>query len=259
MGVAVIAGALIVRYVVWYELLLGFFVAFLLTAASMALNDYCDFEIDIVNEPDRPIPSGSILPLNALLTSILLYSLGLILSLFLGFIEFLVALLFASLAIIYNLRRERLSICGNCMVAACTAIPFIYGGIIAGRVEYLLLVFASIAFLVNVGREIVKGVVDFEGDRSMDIKTLATIHGPNYASRIAAMFYIMAIFLSFLPPFLELVSIFYLLLIAITDIGLILTVIPSLWNCSRNSARRAKNRSLLWMFIGLLAFIGGGA
>jgi geranylgeranylglycerol-phosphate geranylgeranyltransferase len=54
MGFAVIVGAFLVSPLNFTtNLLLGFVTAFSLTAASMAINDYYDREIDAINEPNR--------------------------------------------------------------------------------------------------------------------------------------------------------------------------------------------------------------
>src|SRR5271157_2405888 len=45
---------------------LGFSTGFTLAAASMVINDYYDRQIDAINEPNRPIPSGLIKPNYAL-------------------------------------------------------------------------------------------------------------------------------------------------------------------------------------------------
>ncbi len=39
---------------------LGFMTGFLICAYSMAVNDVYDVEVDRVNQPDRPIPSGAL-------------------------------------------------------------------------------------------------------------------------------------------------------------------------------------------------------
>jgi hypothetical protein len=66
MGFAVTVGAALaspnVSSVFWPNLFYGFITGFMLTAASMTINDYYDREIDAINEPNRPIPSGLIKP-----------------------------------------------------------------------------------------------------------------------------------------------------------------------------------------------------
>jgi len=76
-GLAVIVGASLVSSLDFStNLLLGFITSFTLTAASMAINDYYDKDIDAINEPQRPIPSGAISPKEALLLALVLSVIG---------------------------------------------------------------------------------------------------------------------------------------------------------------------------------------
>ncbi|MEM2904454.1 MAG: UbiA family prenyltransferase [Candidatus Bathyarchaeia archaeon] len=72
MGFAVLIGAVLasgkaIEGDSWLSLSLGFATGFALTAASMVFNDYFDREVDAVNQPRRPIPSGLVTPQEALL------------------------------------------------------------------------------------------------------------------------------------------------------------------------------------------------
>ena len=80
MGFAVIVGAVLANpsgvSLSWQNLALGFITGFMLTGASMAINDYYDKEIDSVNEPKRPIPSGVIKSREALVFASVLTLVG---------------------------------------------------------------------------------------------------------------------------------------------------------------------------------------
>src|SRR3990170_5165475 len=80
MGFAVIVGVAITNPNVLNTSLLnlsyGFITGFMLTAASMSINDYYDRAIDAVNEPNRPIPSGLIKPKEALAFAFILSTVG---------------------------------------------------------------------------------------------------------------------------------------------------------------------------------------
>ena len=59
-GFAVIVGAFVSKppTVDAADLLLGFVTGFAICGYSMVINDYYDIEVDRVNQPDRPLPSG---------------------------------------------------------------------------------------------------------------------------------------------------------------------------------------------------------
>jgi geranylgeranylglycerol-phosphate geranylgeranyltransferase len=160
----------------------------------------------------------------------------------------------------YTTVGKRSGLPGNFLVSACVAIPFVYGSIVRiGIVDMNILIFVSMVFLSNTGREITKGIVDVEGDRKQNVKTLAVRFGGRAASIAASAFNISATLLSPLPLLLGLVSLSYIPLVSITNIGLIASSIALLKNHSRENARKIKRIALIWFIIGLLAFLVGAA
>ena len=263
MGFAVVVGATVAlrRFPAeeaWLKLFFGFLTGFLLLAASNALNDYWDREIDAINEPDRPIPSGLVRPREALAFSAFLTALGLALAWLTGLKCFLMAIATASIADAYVTLGKRTGLLGNAMVSLCVAVPFAYGSLITvGQVEPLAAIFASMAFLANIGREVNKGIVDVPGDSAKGVMTVAVKHGPKVAAYLAAAFYFCAIGLSILPPLLSLVSWPYIPLVALTDAGFIWASISIARDQGRDNARKVKNAVLIWMTTGMLAFLTG--
>ncbi|MEM4713713.1 MAG: hypothetical protein QXQ61_04085, partial [Candidatus Bathyarchaeia archaeon] len=72
-----------------------------------------------------------------------------------------------------------------------------------------------------------------------------------------ATFYLVAVTLTPLPPILNLVTFWFIPLVAITDAGLVASSIMLLSNYSKENARGIKNRVLIWFFVGLIAFVVG--
>ena len=229
----------------------------------MAANDYFDREVDRVNEPTRPIPSGQITPGEALIFSGFMGALGLAFSfacwlLFGGWLAPLVAGISFTLAIYYNGWGKRFGLPGNLMVSACVAIPFLYGAFMLGVYPSLLLIlFSAMAFLANTGREILKGMADVEGDKLRGVKTLAIQHGLRNAALAASAFYMSAVGLSVLPPSLGIVSISYIPLIAATCLGFTYTSLKASLKPEGLEARKLKNLSLIWMLLALIGFMAG--
>ena len=65
MGFAVLVGAVLAAAsqfstINWFNIIFGFLTGFTFCAAAMVINDYYDRNIDSINEPNRPIPSGLI-------------------------------------------------------------------------------------------------------------------------------------------------------------------------------------------------------
>jgi len=258
MGFAVIVGASLVSSLNFsLSLFLGFITSFTLTGASMTINDYYDREIDAINEPSRPIPSGAVTPKEAFFFALVLSIIGFIAAYGTNFPCLVVAVFAWIISITYITEGKRTGLPGNLLVSACVVIPFIYGGFVVEKLELPIVIFVAIAFLSNTGREVTKGIVDVEGDRSQNVKTIAVLHGEKTAVVVSSIFFVLAVCLSPLPWLWGLVSNWFLPFVIITDVGLIASSVSLLRNYSRKNARRVKNLSLVWFITGLLAFIAG--
>lgn len=262
MGFAVFVGALLANpgqtIPLWVKVVYGFFTGFALTGASMALNDYYDRKIDAVNEPKRPIPSGDVSVGEALVFVLVFSVTGFVFSYLTSFVCLVAAVIAWLILIAYVTIGKRTGLPGNFLVSATVSIPFIYGSLtITGLVELNVLLFALMAFLSNTGREVTKGIVDVKGDSVEGIKTLAVRYGEKKASVVAAAFYVLAVALTPLPLILDLVSLWFVPFVLVTDFGLIVSSALLLKDYSRESARRIKKLVLLWFLIGLLAYIFG--
>jgi len=255
---AVIVGASLVSTLSFtVNLVLGFVTSFALTAASMVINDYYDREIDAINEPNRPIPRGDVSPKEALLFAVVLSIIGLASAFRTNMPSLLLAAIAWIISITYITEGKSTGLPGNFLVSATVVIPFVYGGLAVGEIETSTLLFVAIVFLSNTGREITKGIVDVEGDRSHNIKTIAVRYGERTAAVVASVFSVLAVCLSPLPWLWGLVSDWFLPAVIVTDIGLIVSSILLLRDYSRKNARRTKKLTLIWFITGLLAFIFG--
>jgi geranylgeranylglycerol-phosphate geranylgeranyltransferase len=240
------------------NLLFSAITAFTLTGAAMAVNDYYDFDIDKINEPNRPIPSGQVSLKTSLVTTAVLTLIGLSSA----FVISLFCLLFATVAwiimVTYTTIGKRAGFPGNLLVSACVAAPFLFGSIVAtNTITINILLFASMAFLSNTGREIAKGIVDIEGDSQHKIKTLAVVFGRKKAALAAVIFFISAVCLSTTPLILNIVSIWFIPFVLVTDVGLLWCSVSLLKNPERENSRKIKKTVLFLFIFGLLAFIFG--
>jgi len=260
MGVSILVGVVLVggfrSSIPLEHLLFAFLTGFTLTGSAMVINDYFDRDIDAVNEPGRPIPSGDVKPGEAIAYSLLLSFFGLASAYLTSLASLGVATLSWLVMMVYSTWGKRTGFPGNLMVSTCVALPFIYGGILVGNASTPLL-FSVLAFLSNTGREVTKGIVDTEGDRIRGVKTIAVAYGVDKAAYLASAFYLIAVAASIIPIILQLVSNWYLPFVAVTDAGLVYSVATLIQDHSRESSRRVKNQVLYWMIFGLLAFAAG--
>jgi geranylgeranylglycerol-phosphate geranylgeranyltransferase len=263
MGLAVLVGASLAlaepfSTALALKLFLGFITAFTLSGASMAVNDYYDQEIDRINEPSRPIPSGLVKPEESLVLAIILTVIGFTASAFMNLPALIVAVMSLAVSVTYATKGKRTGLPGNFLVSACVAVPFIYGSFVVDQSFSLkAVIYAVLAFLSNTGREVTKGIVDVEGDKAKGMRTIAVSSGEKAASYIASAFFFSAVLLSLLPAFVGLVNLWYIPFVVIADLGFIASSISLVHNPSRQNARQTKNLVMAWMLLSMIAFLAG--
>jgi geranylgeranylglycerol-phosphate geranylgeranyltransferase len=223
----------------------------------MAVNDILDIEIDAINNPARPIPSGRVSKTEAAAFAAVTLVIGLLLAFMLSTLNLLIASFSVAMMLYYNRFGKKTGLPGNAVVSASLAIPFIFGGAI-GDVNMTLLMFALLAFLAGMGREIIKGMADVVGDSKRGVRTLAVAKGLNVASKGGALFLALAVLLSTIPIAFGMVSWLYIPIVLVCDAGFLYSSYSIVRDPSPQNAIRSKNQALVWMLLGLIAFIAGG-
>ncbi len=271
--IAILIGSLIAlkgeTFPPWNKFILTFFTALFLEASTFALNDYYDLEIDKLNKrTDRPLVRGDLSPKTALYLFFILFPLGIICSFFVNIPCFVIALITALFAILYDAKLKKIKLLGNFYIAYVMAIPFIFGGAAIATENTLfftihpaIYIIALIAFLAGSGREIMKDVMDFEGDKEKGVKSFPRYIGIRKSNILSAFFFIIAIALSFLPYFIETYNmyyrnIYYLVIIILADTMLLSTSLQLIFK-KRVHIPLYRKFTLLAIFIGLIAFLVG--
>lgn len=244
-----------------------FFTALFLEASTFALNDYFDVEIDKKNKrQDRPLVRGDLNPKTALYLFYLLFPLGIICSFFVNYTCFFIALITAIFAIIYDVYLKKIKLLGNFYIAYVMAIPFVFGAaavetgntILQFHIEPAVIIISCIAFLAGSGREIMKDVMDYRGDKTSGVKSFPKYIGTRKSNIIASLFYFSAVILSIPPYFYDQFGVYYqnityIVLILITDVFFLLTGFQLLINKNIDMPRYRKI-TLYGLFIGLVGF-----
>ncbi len=261
-GFAVIVGAFVSKppSIPWLQLALGFFTGLFLCAYSMSVNDVYDLEVDRINRPDRPIPSGKISVRQASALSLVMLVAGLACA-FLSFLllAIVIALGYAFLSWLYNAWAKRTGLPGNLIVASSLAIPFIYGGAVSGGSigGSLLLMMALTAFFSGVGREVVKSMADVEGDAKREVSSIARTRGLGFASGVGALFFLLAVLTSWVPLVTGLANQVYTYGVIVPDVIFVYLAAAIVVRNDPKSAYRVKRIALAGMTVGLLVFVGG--
>ena len=169
----------------------------LLTGYTQTINDYYDREIDAINEPYRPIPSGAI-PLNQVIAQILVLLLGgigvaAILDITAGHTDFIMtklALGGSLVAYIYSappLKLKQNGWLGNyALGASYIALPWWAGHALYGTLNWTVVVVTLFYSLAGLGIAVVNDFKSVEGDRELGLKSLPVMFGVQNAALISA-------------------------------------------------------------------------
>ncbi|MBP2132432.1 geranylgeranylglycerol-phosphate geranylgeranyltransferase [Methanomicrobium sp. W14] len=256
-GFAVLLGVIIATGTISYKSLILIPIVALITAAGNTINDYCDRDIDAVNRPKRPIPSGTVSPHGALVFSAVLFLAGIFISFFANLICFLIAVFNSFLLVVYAKKLKSLPLVGNVAVSYLSASIFLFGGAIFGIAGLLQnAVVFSITFFAMLSRELLKDAEDIEGDKKGGAKTLPMYIGVKKTGGLSLILVLTGVCISLLPLF-RFWGPYYLVMIIIADAVIVAAAFKGFMSDDSVSLVRSGSTSLLkkGMFLALLIFL----
>lgn len=226
-------------------------IVFLVISAGNIMNDVVDIDTDRVNHPERSLVKFPEMIPDAKMIFIIFFIISLVLSiLFISPIALVLVAVAEVLLITYELYTKKLGLTGNITISVLVGLIFIFGGIAVDSVVRMFLLF-GMASLANLAREITKDVQDMDGD--VDRKTLPKRYGKEVSSVFAAFFTVLAVIISFLPYYLKIFSIYYLLIVLVSDIFFMISVYVLF-----GDPEKGQKISKYAMILGLAAFFVGG-
>lgn len=197
---AVILGGYVAGTGAWDKIALAALATLLVLAAANAWNDYRDIDIDRINQPQRPLPSGMVSPRAVLIFSVVLAVLSVILAALISPTALLIAVASNVLLYIYSVWLKSTVLLGNATVALISAMSPVFGGVAAGNVRPSLWL-GAIIFVGILGREVLKTLADYDGDQAHHVRTISTAIGPR-AARTIFFFLLGATAIIMLAPYL---------------------------------------------------------
>ena len=254
-GLAAIVAYLIATGTLVYGVTLLMAVVILITAAGNVINDYFDAEIDAINRPERPIPSGTVGRNAALAWAGVLFFFGLVISRFTTPLCLGIALFNVVLLVEYAARLKSTPFLGNVSVAYLAASIFLFGGAFAGWHSLVdMLPIAAITFLAMLARELLKDAEDIEGDRTGGADTLPIRIGVQKTALLAFICAVAAVAASVVPYLWW--GAWYLLGIALVDSIIIVAAGKALGCTDADSVKATGSTTLLkiGMFASLVVF-----
>lgn len=171
---------------------------FMLAAMTgFALNDCLDFRKDKISKPHRAIPSNLITMGEALLIAVLLGILSFVFSIYMAHtLTHLFLYLFALVGVIvYNLIIKYAAIFKTLSAALICVLPIVYVATFEENILHTLPI-AVMTYIYILGREIRMDILDYDGDKAENIKTLPILFGNNFSAIISQILIYSAILLS---------------------------------------------------------------
>jgi geranylgeranylglycerol-phosphate geranylgeranyltransferase len=235
---------------------LGSLAAGLISAAGYAHNDILDVEIDRINRPERPLPSNTISRRSAYISAIILAALGNLIGAGLGLLPFAITILATLLLYFYNSYLKMTVLWGNITVSLLTALTFIFGGILAGRVMGAVIP-AIFSLFLHFSRELVKDMEDRGGDVVRGEVTYAQKYGLRRTADLAVLTLILVMIMVPVPYLAKIYRLSYFL---IALIGVEIPLLYSIFKLKRGDFRGLGKISGVLKFsmvMGLMALWAG--
>ncbi|MFX1465690.1 MAG: geranylgeranylglycerol-phosphate geranylgeranyltransferase [Promethearchaeota archaeon] len=277
-GLTSIIGVMITRhfYIPLYSqstffiiLILSYLTYLFIAAAGNVINDVFDIEIDKINRPDRPIPSGAISLKQAKIYSIILWAIGIILSFLTvpispaGLWCPIIAVFFSIIGVVYAAKGKVMGVFGNFMVAISFSFGYIYGGVITGALNQIesslvIIIFFLSSFFMLQSREIIKGMEDVEGDKIRQVETIAMVYGYKIAALSATICGVFAIIFFSLIWFLSFVNVWFIPFLILGDIAVSFSIVILLLDfTSKEKQHKSSLFAKIGALFGLVGFLIG--
>lgn len=243
---------------------LAMITVFFETAAGNVINDYFDYNIDLINKPERPIPSGRISLKNGRNYGYFLFLAGTVCGFLISYltnnwIPFGIVMIADVILYLYAYKLKTTPLIGNLAVGFMTGFGFVFGGFCINNPSIVStsIFLGFFAFVMTTAREIIKDIEDIEGDKSDGAKTLPIMIGPKIPALIATVLIIVDCALCPLLYFYHIFGILYLVIIAIAVLLFLYSAFIIIKSQDEKTAAKASKYLKIGMLIAFVAFAIG--
>ena len=226
-------------------------------SAGNIINDIFDIEIDKINRPERPLPSGVLTINEAYVLYLICFVISGLLVVTISQIVVIIVLLSHLLLFLYSKYLKRIPLVGNITVAFLTGLVFIFGGVVVENPSAAIIP-ALFAFLINLVRELVKDMQDVEGDRAAGVITFPIKFGFQKTKYLITFITLILIPFTLYPFITKLYEIEYVIIVMVIVNPLLVFILKKLFeDDSIRNLKKMSNLLKLNMVFGLIAIYLG--
>lgn len=165
------------------------------TAGILSINDFFDKDIDKINSPQRPIPSGRVGHIEVLLISGFLFLSSLLFSILINFWCFMITFITIILAVLYPILKRK-GIIGHLTIGTISSMAILFGGAVMNNLSSAVILITITVFLYFMVVNIITSLKDIKGDKASDAYTLPVTIGPYKAVFYSAPFLLLGVFIN---------------------------------------------------------------
>lgn len=236
------------------EIVKAFFAVASISAGGYVINDYFDKDIDAINEPQRPIPSGIVSENLAFFVSMALFGFGLLESFLIGYLNFTIAGIWVVFAISYAYRLKRIGYgLESIIFGFMMSLTILYGSIAILHLQDIpympIFFFTAFMTLYMAAAHITGTLKDIEGDLKAGCKTITILLGKSKIRFLIPLIYSVSFILLLYSAFFYLKFNSLLLLLLIGIAGLVIYSNVSLLSISgKPYVAKALSRSKTYLY-----------
>lgn len=209
----------------YIDIILAFTIIILLWFGGIILNDYFDYEVDAITEPDRLITSGKISRSEVLNASICFLLTSFIISIFISIKLSVIVGVVILLIVLYNSALKKRGLIGSFSFGIIEGLSFIIGAFVVGTINVepiiLYLIFVVIIF-IHTGVNMIGAVKDIEGDKVTENWTVPTKYGIDFTVKMAIILLLISLIIVYIPGRLNLLNLRYMPIVIVITLYLVI-------------------------------------
>ncbi len=150
-------------------------------ASGYIINNFYDYEKDIINRPIRSNIDRSIRKRTKLNLYFSLNILCIILSLYISIRAVIFFLVYNIILWLYSHKLKKILILGNVLSSLLTITPFFAIFLYYKNFSDIILVYALFLFFIILAKDLVKDLENLKGDFTLNYKTIAVVYGEKFS------------------------------------------------------------------------------